>query len=94
MKAKVITKTEITSIETGDIFQFTESSGCHKLGALLVVIKSGSRHNPHDLEFAHVPRVSGSFGNYEFIQEEFNAGRLRFAGTVECPDVQIVGFGV
>lgn len=88
MKAKVITKTEITSIETGDIFQFTESTGCHKAGALLVVTKSGSRH---DLEFAHTPRISGSFGNYEFIQEELNAGRLCYAGTVESCYIRDLG---
>lgn len=87
MKAKTITKTVITSIDRGDIFQVIRDCGCYPKGYLLVVTITGSYMNSEHLEFVPQKNSSGAFGDFAFIASAIDAGEMRYAGTIENPDI-------
>lgn len=87
MQAKTITKTVISSIDKGDIFQVIKNSGCYSNGHLLVVIESGSPNNREALNFAAPKYSSGAYGDFDFIASAIDAGEMRYAGTIDNPDI-------
>lgn len=87
MKAKTITKTIITSIDRGDIFQVLRDCGCYPKGYLLVISASGSVSNREALEFVPPKNSSGAYGDFEFIASAIDAGEVRYAGTIANPDI-------
>ncbi|AXY81834.1 hypothetical protein HOU14_gp09 [Dickeya phage Luksen] len=87
MKAKTITKTIITSIDRGDIFQVIRDCGCYPKGHLLIVIESGSSTNREFIEFAPPKNSSGAYGDFDFIASAIDASEMRYAGTIDNPDI-------
>lgn len=88
MRAKTITKTIITSIDRGDIFQVIRDCGCYPKGYLLVVVESGSHPvNREYLQFVPPKNSSGAYGDFEFIASAIDAGEMRYAGTITNPDI-------
>jgi len=87
MKAKTITKTVITSIDRGDIFQVIRDCGCYQKGHLLVVIETGNSASSEFLVFAPPKNSSGAFGDFTFIESAIDAGEMRYAGTIANPDI-------